>query len=184
MTTRAQKAWRSGVVEHARQSARDFSEVAHDRPAEETVGTLDLLLPSLVKVWTEYGFSREDIERSLSGALDPSPVVEEIWVDEVAWRQADKRTSRTIWGRCIRICQWVAGSAAALGFLLFFVNALVAIAGGPARTVAWLAPSLLIGGIAIAIATTGAKTRLTKRELNRIINSRDADEAASLSSEK
>jgi len=160
------------VIEYAKQTSDDLGGLNHDRPQGESVGTLELLLPALVRVWREHGFSREEIERAFNGAFQPCEIVDELWTTDEEMNRAAIRSGRTAVGRATTAAQVFGGVTAALGLLLFFLNAIVALAGGPAHTIAWLAPLLLLLGAGFWAIATFIYAGRYRRELKKLRSER------------
>ncbi|MGV9009627.1 hypothetical protein [Brevundimonas sp.] len=164
MTTRSQKAWRLCIVEYAKRTTdEDLSEIAHSRPPEEAVGALELVAMGLATAWVRAGYPQEEVERAFTTATQPSVDLDASWKELSEWPQAEAQVSKQFQGKVFNVLQALGGMAALLGFALFLVNSAVVLFDGPAKTIAWLAPTLLIFGLIVLILAASTLDRLRRR---------------------
>ena len=164
MTTRSQKAWRFGIVEYAKRTTdEDLSEIAHSRPPEEAVGALELVAMGLATAWVRAGYPQEEVERAFATATQPSVDLDASWKELSEWSQAEAQVSKQLQAKLLNLMQSLGGVAALLGLALFLVNSAVVLFDGPAKPIAWLAPTLLIVGLMVLILAASALDRLCRR---------------------
>ncbi|WP_293827204.1 hypothetical protein [uncultured Brevundimonas sp.] len=145
----ASNVWRGELLGLALSLEEDLLELNHNRPVNETSGTLEVLVQGLARTWRDMGFSQDEISRAFEAGSRDDFDLDPAWLDQRQQKQAWAEANSGRVGKALgRIQSWSAMLAMLAGLTL-----LIIVTFGLEGIVRTVIISLFAGGIVLAIGT-------------------------------